>query len=62
MKVSFEVNAGKQQVVNNIGAEVKVVEELVKVDARQELWDELDAKGIEYKKNMSKAKLESLLK
>ena len=51
------------RVVQADGIEIKEVKptEEVKVDKRQSLWDELDAKGIEYKKNMSKSKLEELL-
>lgn len=62
MKVSFESNVGKPKEVVMVGTEMKEVEpKQVKADARQELWDLLDDKGIAYKKNMSKAKLEELL-
>ena len=63
-----------QKEVKVVGAEVTDVvptqedpENLVetpkvkKVDARQPLWDELTEKGISFKKNLSKAKLEALL-
>lgn len=69
VKISFESVVGgknpEQKEVNVVGVEVTdVVAEVPKekkVDARQSLWDELDANGIIYKKNMSKATLEELL-
>lgn len=48
------------KVVQADGVEIIPAEE-AKVDKRQSLWDELDERGIAYKKNMSKAKLEELL-
>ena len=51
----------KPRVVHAEGIEIKEVIPEAKVDARQSLWDELDTKGISYKKNMSKSKLEELL-
>lgn len=50
----------KPRVVQADGIEIIPTEE-VKVDKRQALWDELDERGIPYKKNMSKSKLEELL-
>ena len=47
--------------LNMIGVEAVPVKVKKKVDARTELFNELDKLGIEYKKNMSKAKLEELL-
>lgn len=77
VKISFESMVGgaknpAQKEVNVVGAEVTdiiedAVEALVeapkvkKIDARQPLWDELTEKGIEFKKNLSKDKLEALL-
>ena len=51
------------RVVQADGIEIKEVKPTVepKVDARQPLWDELSDRGISFKKNMSKAKLEELL-
>lgn len=73
VKISFESVVGgknpEQKEVNVVGVEVTdvVIEDLVevpkekKVDTRQSLWDELDANGVVYKKNMSKTTLEELL-
>jgi len=50
--------------VQAVGVEITKVKDTIdtKVDKRQPLWDKLDGLGISYKKNMSKAKLEGLLK
>ena len=61
----MKVNYGRGEadvVVQATGAEITPVVEEKKVDSRQELWDKLDADGIEYKKNMSRSTLEALLK
>jgi hypothetical protein len=61
----MKVNYGRGEpdvIVQATGAEITPVVEEKNVDSRQELWDKLDADGIEYKKNMSKSKLEALLK
>jgi len=59
-KVSFESNVSKSIEVDVVGVEVTPVEK--KQDSRQSLWDELDELEVDYKKNMSKSKLEELLK
>ena len=58
------VNYGREEPhveLSMVGAEVVPLVEEKKVDVRQVLWDELAEKGIGFKKNMSKAKLEELL-